>query len=141
MSSYQIQLPSQAVHVAFAQYADALAVLLSDGVVQVWDLHTRLPGSKGSRLRGGGKVAEPALRWEGRIQEGKGIAKQVCMDNEGKVAVLGSGSESARGWLVRLEEGKQVGLIELDEEAERILWEESMKWAILDKRGSILQCE
>jgi elongator complex protein 1 len=139
MSSYQIQLPRQPVHVAFSHNTDALAVLLSDGSVQVWDLNTRLPGPKGSRLRGGGKVAEPVLRWEARIKADSRIVKRACMDDEGRVAVLCS--QDSAGVLVRLEDGKQVAEFHLDEEAERIVWGAEIKWAVLDQRGTLLQCE
>lgn len=63
------------------------------------------------------------------------------MDDEGRVAVLGSRTSGSGGMLVRLEEGKQVAKFELDEEAERVIWDSSIKWAVLDREGSLLQCK
>jgi elongator complex protein 1 len=141
MSSYQIQLPHQPVHVAFSHNSDSLAVLLHDGSVQVWDLNTRLPGPKGSKLRGGGKVAGPTLRWEGRIEAEVGILKQICMDDEGRVAILCTAELGSGGVLIRLEEGKQVAKFDMDEEAERLVWDQTIKWGVLDRQGNALQCE
>lgn len=141
MSSYQIQLPLQPVHVALSHNSDSLATLLHDGSVQVWDLNTRLPGPKGSRLRGGGKAAEPVLRWEGRIEAEVGILKQICMDDEGRVAVLSTAQHGSGGVLIRLEEGKQVAKFDMDQEAERLVWDSTIKWGVLDREGNLLQCK
>ncbi|RSH95270.1 hypothetical protein EHS25_000356 [Saitozyma podzolica] len=95
MSSCTISLPSTPVHVSVSNDEDALAVLLRDGRVQLWDLHTRLPGPKGSKLRGGGKVAEPVLRWEKRLEmEGRWSSRLVWV------------LWSERGWLILEAEGR-----------------------------------
>lgn len=69
---------------------DELAVILYDGTAQIWTLHTRIPYPEaGSRLRGGGKVADPQKRWEGCLApQGAAIPKQVAIGRGGEIAAL-----------------------------------------------------
>ncbi|KAI0629477.1 IkappaB kinase complex IKAP component [Trametes polyzona] len=75
------------VHAAFAAHRDLLAVLWEPGLLQVYDLKTRLgPGR--------GQVMDPTLVWSGPL-EPKGyrqVAFAACPDTEGdlRLAVLGS---------------------------------------------------
>lgn len=109
MSSYHLDLPQTPVHVAFSQHEDAIAILFEDGVAQAWDLGTRIPvGGSGSRLRGGGKAAEPKLRLEvdtkryGRplqavLAKGGNLAVLVQIDrvNDKQAAVVSSTADGA----------------------------------------------
>jgi elongator complex protein 1 len=132
MSSYTISLPSTPVHVSVSDEEDALAVLLRDGRVQLWDLHTRLPGPKGSKLRGGGKVAEPALRWEKWLEmEGK-VIKQVALGKEG-VAVLSWSQQGGRVDIFSEEENRESSVAM---NVTKVLWSER-GWLILEAGGTL----
>lgn len=132
MSSYTISLPSTPVHVSVSDEEDALAVLLRDGRVQLWDLHTRLPGPKGSKLRGGGKVAEPVLRWEKRLEmEGK-VVKQVAMGEEG-VAVLSWSQQGGKMDILSEEDSRESSV---PANAIKVLWSER-GWLILEAEGTL----
>ncbi|WWC91266.1 uncharacterized protein L201_006209 [Kwoniella dendrophila CBS 6074] len=126
MSSYHLDLPSVPVHVSLSDITDSLALLFSDGLVQVWDLSTRLPDPKsGSRLRGGGKVAEPKLRYSSTIKaEGKRLVKQLAIGPNGKVAVLSwiekDGSSACK--IDVIDEKDQPEVIDLEGDVERLLW-------------------
>lgn len=89
MSSYQITLPSTPIHISHSSTSDSLVILLRGGRYQVWDLKTRLKKLKAPKwVDAAGK---PALRKEDTVQswteEMEG--RQVAVDTEGKVAVLG----------------------------------------------------
>jgi elongator complex protein 1 len=132
MSSYTISLPSTPVHVSVSNDEDALAVLLRDGRVQLWDLHTRLPGPKGSKLRGGGKVAEPVLRWEKRLEmEGK-VVKQVGLGEEG-VAVLSWSQQGGKVDILSEAESRESSVAA---NAIKVLWSER-GWLILEAEGRL----
>ena len=90
MASYHIALSSKPTHLNLSPVEDKLAVLFSDGTAQIWTLHTRLPRPEaGSRLRGGGKVAEPRICWEGCLApRGTVIPKQVAIGRDGEIAAL-----------------------------------------------------
>lgn len=134
MSSYKLVLPEQVVHVSISPVEDALAVLFSSGLVQVWDLGTRLPEAGQSRLRGGGKPAEPKLRWEQRAApEGHFIAKQVCLSGNGDVAALFWTSDDA---LLRIANANEVRAETcLLQCSQHVLWEEQAGWVIAERDG------
>ena len=141
MSSYHIPLPSTPVHISFSATDDAVAALFSSGDVQIWDLYTRIPiATSCARSRGGGKVAEPKLRWQGIMSSsGEFVPKQVVIAPRGEVAVLfwadkGSGSMH----LVRTRDANCV----LDQflfgtDISRLLWSEK-GWLVLDGTGTLL---
>lgn len=87
MSSYHLDLPRTPIHVSFSQHEDALVVLFEDGNAQVWDLDTKLPVGGSSRLRGGGKVADPKLRFEHACGS-NGRALQATLGKDSKLGVL-----------------------------------------------------
>ena len=135
MSSYVIDLPCTPVNVSFSTSHDSLAVLFADGKAQVWDLNTRLPDPKsGSRLRGGGKVAEPKLSWEVIVKPEKGlfVAKQVAFAN-GEVAALFWSDQD--GSLVTISKDGQVAVpTKFPVGAERLAWGgEDVKWLVYDE--------
>ena len=84
------------IHAAFASVADLLAVLWEPGILNVFDLKTRLgPGR--------GKVIDPVSVWSGTVGEGSsGSYRQVIFDqairedNTIRLGVLGSRSSSGR---------------------------------------------
>ncbi|KAK8843352.1 hypothetical protein IAR55_007009 [Kwoniella newhampshirensis] len=129
MSSYHLSLPSTPVHVSLSHTEDSAALLFSDGLVQVWDLNTRLPDPKsGSRLRGGGKVAEPKLRYGstlGLTQGQKSVHKQITMGPKGKAAIISwIEKEGENGCRVNIVSENKDDEEELDVEndVERLLW-------------------
>nr|XP_019009784.1 elongator complex protein 1 [Kwoniella pini CBS 10737]OCF48565.1 elongator complex protein 1 [Kwoniella pini CBS 10737] len=126
MSSYHLDLPSVPVHVSLSDSTDSLSILFADGLVQVWDLNTRLPDPKlGSRLRGGGKVAEPKLKHSTTVSSAeKNLVKQIAIGPNGKVAIL-SWSEkdgSAKTLISIVEEKEETETEELEDDIERLLW-------------------
>lgn len=137
MSSYRLSLPSQPVHVSMSPAEDALAILYGTGLVQVWDLGTRLPEAGESRLRAGGKVAEPKLRWEQDLApSSESIAKQVCLGGDGRVAALFWG-DGPDGSVLRTADANEVGEI-----ADAVLgvsdwvqWDAQIGWLVLDSDG------
>lgn len=138
MSSYQIALPEQAVHVAMSPTEDALGVLFASGRVQVWDLGTRLPEAGQSRLRAGGKPAEPKPRWEAQLApDDEFIAKQIALSGDGKAAaVFWSGGEDAA--LLRTADANEVGPQQgLLESAEAVGWEAQTSWFVVCRDGFI----
>lgn len=134
MSSYVIDLPATPVNVSFSASHDSLAVVFVDGKVQVWDLNTKLPDPKsGSRLRGGGKVAEPRLSWEGDVKPENGglsIGKQIAFV-KGEVAVLFWSEDD--GSLVVTARDNQKGVPQkIPANAERLVWAgERGGWLVL----------
>ncbi|WWD21132.1 hypothetical protein CI109_105613 [Kwoniella shandongensis] len=129
MSSYQLSLPSTPVHVSLSHIEDSAAILFSDGLVQVWDLNTRLPDPKsGSRLRGGGKVAEPKLRYSSTItatQLNKAVPKQVALGPKGKTAVISwVDKDGANGCRVNIvsEDKEDEEELDVEHDVERLLW-------------------
>nr|XP_018259126.1 elongator complex protein 1 [Kwoniella dejecticola CBS 10117]OBR81284.1 elongator complex protein 1 [Kwoniella dejecticola CBS 10117] len=140
MSSYHLDLPSVPVHVSLSDSSDSLAVLFSDGLVHVWDLNTRLPDPKsGSRLRGGGKVAEPKLRYSTQIpQDGKRLVKQIAVGPNGKVAVLSWSEQNgtAKSVVHVVDEKEEIESENLEDEAERLLWAED-ELLVLTAQGQL----
>lgn len=142
MASYTIALQSTPVHVSFSNYDDALAVLYNDGMAQVWELHTRLPDPKlGSRIRGGGKVAEPGIRWEGTLAPDERnaiwISKQVALERNGEVAAMfwsGGGDEPACVLVIMDLNFNYEHRV--DPDAHRLLPGEN-GWVVLDSNGSL----
>jgi elongator complex protein 1 len=145
MASYIITLPSTPIHVGVSDTDDALSVGFADGTVQVWDLNTRLPGPKGSKLRGGGKVAEPQLCWEGRIEAtGRLVVKQVAMGQGHEVAVLCWGRDvdgQALGRVMVMDDGQVMRAETVEVNVERVLWSEAEGWLILNSEGHLRSCK
>lgn len=130
MSSYSITLPATPVHVACSPTSDALAVLFQNGLVQLWDLNTRLPDKKGSKLRGGGRVAEPQLRWEKTLERSEANPKSLTIDSAGEIWVLCTVTKEAthsEALAVQLEGTHQSSL---SCNTERILASGSQVWAL-----------
>ncbi|KAK4687641.1 elongator complex protein 1, partial [Tremellales sp. Uapishka_1] len=135
MSSYSLALPTTPTHVCFSSSSDRLSILFPNGLVQLWELNTRLPDPKsGSRLRGGGKVAEPVLLWEGRI-ESQAIPKQIALGEEGEVTVLAR-SESACV-LLKMKDGKVTKEMEIGVGMARVFWGGESGWLLADQRGAV----
>lgn len=135
MSSYVIDLPSCPVNVACSNTEDALAVLLADGTVQVWDLNTKIPDPKsGSKLRGGGKVADPIMRSTTQLKvDGKAIPKQIGMGQEEFAALFWT--EGSGAVVVVARQSGDVDYIPVDGGAERLLWAGESGWLVLDRDG------
>jgi len=138
MSSYKLSFPEQVVHVNMSPSEDALAAIFRSGLVQVWDLGTRLPEAGKSRLRAGGKPAEPKLRWEQRMApEGEFIAKQVCLAGNGEVAALFWGN-GVDGEVIRIANANEVWHEEsLLACSQHVLWEKEAGWLIAERGGNI----
>lgn len=141
MSSYTISLPSTPVHVACSSTEDALAAVLSNGEIQVYDLNTRLPDAQsGSKLRGGGKIAEPKLRWEEKVKiPGSWCAKQVVMGPHDHVGVLlwaeNDGNGECRVAIARPD--AEITLYPVESTSERLLWSDDAGWVVIDGSGSL----
>ncbi|KIR40475.1 elongator complex protein 1 [Cryptococcus deuterogattii Ram5] len=111
MSSYHLTLPSTPVHACLSNWDDTAAAVFANGHVIVWKLNTRLPGPKGSKLRGGGQVAEPVMDFERRkVGDGGRVFRNLALGPGGKVAVLslavgragaagGGGTTEQSGWV------------------------------------------
>ncbi|CAE6434599.1 unnamed protein product [Rhizoctonia solani] len=92
MSSFKIDLNSTVTpsHLAFSADSRSLAMVLPDGLVQVWDLVIRT-GTKG-------KIAEPKVTWEGSLANGRDriddliCPRQIALSGS-SVVVLGSGPD------------------------------------------------
>lgn len=138
MSSYTIPLPTTPIHVALSNHTDSLAVLFQGGLLQVWDLHTRVPDKKGSRIRGGGKVAEPTLRWERKVSLQGTTGRSIALGPEEQIAVLASDSERS---LVTLLLGDKSESVEVEPTAERILYSPNGKPIVIHSNGSFAICE
>lgn len=138
MSSYQLSLPSQVVHVALSPSEDALAVLLSTGLVQVWDLHTSLPEGGVSRLRAGGKVSDPKILWERSLapSQSQFVPKQVSLGGDGSVAALfwGDGDDGA---VLRTADANDTGTASVLACSVWVLWEAEVGWLVVDRDGML----
>jgi elongator complex protein 1 len=140
MSSYTITLPSTPVHVSLSHTEDALAVLYRNGLVQIWDLNTRIPEPKGgSKLRGGGKVAEPKLRVERRMTIGDGeVAKQISIGENRQLAVLFSSSSDGAGDHARILDGEEEEKrYSLETPVEKITWSGESGFLALASDGHV----
>lgn len=135
MSSYQLGLPSQAVHVSLSPSEDALAVLTSTGLVQVWDLGTSLPEAGASRLRAGGKVSAPKLRWERELAPASEFApKQVALGGNGSVAALfwGDGQDGA---ILATADANDASTASVLDCTDWVVWEAQVGWLVVDRDG------
>ena len=142
MSSYVINLPSTPVNVSCSTTDDSVGVLFDNGVVQVYDLNTKIPDPKsGSKLRGGGKVADPQLRWEARLApEGVSAAKQVIL-SAGQVAALFWMDGEEGGAVVTARDGQVGSSKAVKQHAERLVWGEEAEWLVLDREGTLVAGE
>jgi elongator complex protein 1 len=145
MSSYQLSLPATPVHVSFSSSTDSVAILYGSGAVQVWELNTRIPDAKsGSKLRGGGKVAEPKLAWEGKVaQEGLWTAKQLSLGESGDVGVLlwAQGANEAECRLDVIVQGGDGGSSVLGVNTDRVLAGRDGRWLVLADTGDAIYGE
>lgn len=146
MSSYHLTLPSTPVHACLSNWDDTAAAVLPNGHVMVWKLNTRLPGPKGSKLRGGGKVAEPVMDFERKVGDGERVFRNLALGPGGKVAVL----SLAVGDTTTTEQNGRVNVFgkgEQDEEmvvesgVERILWTDQGSILVLNGQGRLYSCK
>lgn len=113
---------------------DSLSVLFRNGLVQVWDLNTKVPDKKGSKLRGGGKVAEPKLRWERAIPLDGTSGRSLAMGPEEQIAILSSDTERA---LVTLTKGDDESeSFEVEPTTERVLFSSDSRPLVVHNNGS-----
>jgi elongator complex protein 1 len=113
---------------------DSLSVLYDNGLVQVWDLNTRVPDGKGSKLRGGGKVAEPKLAWEKIAQLNGTVSMSTAIGQEGQVAVLATWPEASRVVLVAKDQTDVIQ--EADGDVERVLYSSDGRLLSINKSGA-----
>lgn len=137
MSSYHLTLPSTPVHACLSNWQDTAAAVFTNGQVMVWKLDTRLPeprpeagpgSGSGSKLKRGGKVAEPVVVLEKKV-EGKRVIRNLALGPRGKVAVLSlalavDGTDQGGRVNVFGGEGEQGEdeEVEVESDVERILW-------------------
>lgn len=139
MSSYTISLPSVPVHVSMSSYTDSLAILYRGGYVQIWDLNTKVPDKKGSKLRGGGKVAEPKLRSETALSLDGTAGRSLAIGPEGQMVVLSS--DSARTLVTIAGVDGEDETSEVEPTAERVLFSSNGKAIIAHSNGTYTICE
>lgn len=135
MSSYHLTLPSTPVHACLSNWQDTAAAVFTNGQVMVWKLDTRLPEPRpeagpgsGSKLKRGGKVAEPVVVLERKV-EGKRVIRNLALGPRGKVAVLSLAlavDTTDQGGRVNVfggegEQGEDEE-VEVESDVERILW-------------------
>lgn len=138
MASFTLSLPSQPTHVSMSPSEDALAILFSSGLVQVWDLGIRLPEAGASRLRAGGKVSEPRLRWERSIAPaGDFIAKQVALSGTGEVGALFWGDGDGGVVLLTADANELKSTSEVLPCSEYLLWEAKAGWLVANRDGMV----
>lgn len=133
MSSYSIALPATPIHVAMSNTTDSLGVLYRNGLVQVWDLNTRVPDRKGSKLRGGGKVAEPKLSWEQTAKMDGLLGMSLAMGPDGQVAVLASGAGKTQ--VVTMTTGQENAIQDEDADLERIIFSSDGRLIYIKRAG------
>lgn len=75
--------------------SDSLAILYANGLVQTWELNTKVPDGKGSKLRGGGKVSEPRIASETTVDLRSMIGTALTLGQGGEVAVLARGMKQS----------------------------------------------
>lgn len=154
MSSYHLTLPSTPVHACLSNWDDTAAAVFANGHVMVWKLNTRLPGPKGSKLRGGGQVAEPVMDFERRkVGDGGRVFRNLALGPGGKVAVLslavgragaagGGGTTEQSGWVNVFGKGEQdEEEIEVKSGVERILWTDQGSILVLNGQGRLYSCK
>jgi elongator complex protein 1 len=133
MASYTIGLPTTPIHVAMSNTTDSLSVLYRNGLVQVWDLNTRVPDRKGSKLRGGGKVAEPKLAWEQTAQLDGLVGMSLAIGQEGQIAILASGAEGTK--LITMANGQEDNVQQAEADVERVLFSSDERLLSINKAG------
>ncbi|GMK55839.1 hypothetical protein CspeluHIS016_0208950 [Cutaneotrichosporon spelunceum] len=134
MSSYQLSLSAQAMHVSMSPSEDALAVLTTTGMVQIWDLNTSLPEAGASRLRAGGTVSGSKLRWERNLAPaGDFVPKQVALGGDGKVTALfwGNGPD---GVVLRTADANEDSASVLHD-TDWVRWEREAGFLVVDRHG------
>ncbi|KIY33719.1 elongator complex protein 1, partial [Cryptococcus gattii E566] len=134
MSSYHLTLPSTPVHACLSNWDDTAAAMLPNGHVMVWKLNTRLPGPKGSKLRGGGKVAEPVMDFERKVGDGERVFRNLALGPGGKVAVL----SLAVGDTTTTEQSGRVNVFGKGEQDEEMVVESGVERILWTDQGSIL---
>lgn len=122
-----------------SSYTDSLAVLYRGGLVQIWDLNTKVPDQKGSKLRGGGKVAEPQMRSETQLSLGGTIGRSLALGSNGEVTVLSSDSERTLV-TVTSKDGKSESS-EVEPTAERVLFSSNGKVIIAHSNATYAICK
>ncbi|KAL0247662.1 hypothetical protein I308_103739 [Cryptococcus tetragattii IND107] len=144
MSSYHLTLPSTPVHACLSNWDDTAAAVFANGHVMVWKLNTRLPGPKGSKLRGGGKVAEPVMDFERKVGDGERVFRNLALGPGGKVAVLSlaavrpAGATTEQSGRVNVfGKGVQDEEIEVESGVERILWTDKGSILVLNGQGRL----
>jgi elongator complex protein 1 len=133
MASYTIGLPTTPIHVAMSNTTDSLSVLYRNGLVQVWDLNTRVPDRKGSKLRGGGKVAEPKLAWEQTAQLDGLVGMSLAIGQEGQIAILASGAEGTK--VITMANGQEDNVQQAEADVERVLFSSDERLLSINKAG------
>lgn len=148
MSSYHLTLPSTPVHACLSNWDDTAAAVFANGHVMVWKLNTRLPGPKGSKLRGGGKVAEPVMDFERKVGDGERVFRNLALGPGGKVAVLSlaavrpAGATTEQSGRVNVfGKGVQDEEIEVESGVERILWTDKGSILVLNGQGRLYSCK
>jgi elongator complex protein 1 len=116
---------------------DSLSILNANGSVQTWELNTKVPDGKGSKLRGGGKVAEPKLVKETTVELGKTVGMALTSGNNGQVAVLARGADSS----VIIETGEEGGVRDIGVDVERVLYSSNGKLLSVNKAGFFVTSE
>ncbi|WVO22664.1 uncharacterized protein IAS62_003995 [Cryptococcus decagattii] len=142
MASYHLTLPSTPVHACLSSSDDTAAALFANGHVMVWKLNTRLPGPKGSKLRRGGKVAEPVLDFETKVGGRQRLFRNLALGPGGKVAVLSLaiGHTTTTGHCGRVNvfgKGEQDEEMEVESGVERILWTDQGSILVLNGQGRL----
>lgn len=145
MSSYHLTLPSTPVHACLSSWDDTAAAVFANGHVSVWKLNTRLPGPKGSKLRGGGKVAEPVMDLERKVGDGERVFRNLALGPGGKVAVLslavGRSTTEQCGRVNVFGKGEQDEEMEVESGVERILWTDQGSILVLNGQGRMYSCK
>jgi elongator complex protein 1 len=116
---------------------DSLSILYANGLVQTWELNTKVPDGKGSKLRGGGKVAEPKLVKETTVELGKMVGMALTSGNNGQVAVLARGVDSS----LITETGDKGSAHDIGVDVERVLYSSNGKLLWVNKAGSFVTGE
>lgn len=112
---------------------DSLSILYANGQVQTWDLNTKVPDGKGSKLRGGGKVAEPKLAWETTVELGITVGMTLTTGLDGEGAVLARGPDSSL--IVVTTAGKDTVSHDTGPDVERVLYSSNGKLLTVNKAG------
>jgi elongator complex protein 1 len=134
MASYTLTLPSTPVHVAMSHTTDSLAILYANGLVQTWELNTKVPDGKGSKLRGGGKVAEPKLASEMTVDLGSMVGTALTVGSGGEYAVLARGLKTST--IIASTAGKEPVSHAVESDVERVLYGPNGRLISVTKAGT-----